>query len=301
MRLSTNNFISLWIFLELNLLSFIIWGFSSKDKPLILKYFLIQRFFSILILSFYFFQLIFIKQAIFLLLFSSIILSKLGTPPIYLWFINISSKANYKTLFLLCTIQKIIPIFILYSALPHLYFTWTVLTILLTIKRLHRLIHLKKILAFSSIFNLTWIFLSFNNFNLIIIFFIIYIVNLLNLIVLLLKTQKSELISDFYSLNLPRTQIYITFLNLLNIMGIPPFLGFLRKILIIENFIFYKPNILILNLILLANIFLIFIYTRIFFLMNTLSISFLTIKPYIFKTLHILIFSIYASLLLLTL
>lgn len=262
------------------------WGFSRKDQSLIIKYFLIQRFFSILLFSFYFLQLIFFKQPLIIIFFSFIILSKLGTPPIFMWFINLCARANYKTLFLLCTLQKIIPTFILYTLISEIYQIWILITILVVIKGIHRLIHIKKIFAFSSIFNLVWIFLSFNNFNLIIIFFFIYMINLISLVYILLKNQKAELISDFYKLNFNSTITYNTFFNLLNIIGIPPFLGFLSKILIIENFIFFKPNLLTLTFILFTNIYIIFVYTRIFFLLNTLTLPLSAVKNHLVNFLN---------------
>ena len=102
-------------------------------------------------------------QNIFYFLMSLILLSKIGLPPLFIWFIRICVFSKLNTLFVISTIQKIIPLYI-YSRLNFtVWKIWFFLTTFIIFKNLYNLVFLKKILAYSSIFNLLWMLLVNNN------------------------------------------------------------------------------------------------------------------------------------------
>lgn len=277
--ISIKSFISLWVFIEINLIRYLIWQYSIKDCVSMVKYFLIQAFFSSNLLFLFLIIIIPLKFEIVYFLFMFIILRKLGTPPIFIWFINFCLIAKIKNLLLASTIQKLIPFFILYNFTFKIYWYWVNLIVLCVCLRLHRSLNIKKILAFSALFNIIWVLMALSSIFIILIFMLFYGLNLLLLVKIIEKRTKSNLFSDLVLNHQNKMYILCFFRVLVRIIGMPPFNGFFTKILILE-FILNKniEFLIILSLVLLCNIFLIFAYFRLIFLSLTLQANFNSLK-----------------------
>lgn len=145
--------------------------------------------------------------------------------------------------------------------------------------RLHRSLNIKKILAFSALFNIIWVLMALSSIFIILIFMLFYGLNLLLLVKIIEKRTKSNLFSDLVLNHQNKMYILCFFRVLVRIIGMPPFNGFFTKILILE-FILNKniEFLIILSLVLLCNIFLIFAYFRLIFLSLTLQANFNSLK-----------------------
>ena len=153
-------------------------------------------------------------------------------PPLFIWYVNIITIARFQIIFFLRTYQKLLPLFRRFFFFSNLRFVFLLRTFICILGSRIQLI-VKKLLAFSSIFNLLWIFLVLENLLIVYLFFFIYMF----LILWVCKTFKSlknkELISDIFLIRITENQKIMIILRILSLAGIPPFLIFNGKILII--------------------------------------------------------------------
>lgn len=169
-----------------------------------------------------------------LLLLISIIL-KLGAAPFQAWFILVIQGIDWFKSFILLTWQKLAPLFII----NYIYFNSNYIIIAAAISSIVGAIgglnqtSLKKILAFSSVNHLGWIFiiLHLNN-NILKYYFIIYIFIISFCIIFLNLNSLFNLNQNFSNL-----QIIIFVIRFLSLGGLPPFLGFFPKWIIIQQLI----------------------------------------------------------------
>lgn len=272
--ISSSNWISIWIGLELNLFSIIpIINIKSSIYTIesTIKYFLIQAFASILLLtililkSFYF-----IINRNFILLIPLII--KLRVIPFHLWLPSIIEGLNWITCFLILTWQKISPIIIIsyLNIDKNLLFVF----ILLRINSIFGINQnsIRKIIAISSINNRSWILIAIIiNEELWLNYFLIYsIINLLIIIIFFkyninyINQLKFFNINFFFKLNL--------LILIFSIIGLPPILGFLIKWILIQNIIYLKFYSILIILITLTIINLFFYLKICYFLLFNFNI-----------------------------
>nr|NP_542494.1 NADH dehydrogenase subunit 2 [Thyropygus sp. DVL-2001]AAL18228.1 NADH dehydrogenase subunit 2 [Thyropygus sp. DVL-2001] len=245
--LSSSSWMMAWTGLEINMLAFIpiIMTNTKLSNESALKYFFIQATGSIII----FLSTIILMQANFstsmdvsnLLANSLIPLAlalKLGAAPMHFWFPQMVEGLSWLALSLLLTWQKMAPLFLMssYSLLTTLIYVMVVLSAITgAMGGLNQLL-LKKILAYSSINHLAWMIMSaMISMNILLTYFIIYIIITLMIILLLMSnnlTHLSQLMANQYSLSLIAVGL---FLNLLSLGGLPPFLGFLPKWLVLMS------------------------------------------------------------------
>lgn len=264
LSLRSTSFLVSWIFLELNIIVFLLWGFTRNNKFVSVKYFFIQRIFSVRILAFFlnynfiFFSL-FCKFMILILL-----LGKLGLPPLFLWFVNIRVFRRLEILFILFSIQKFIPLYLL-SRIFFLEKYLYIFTIFIRILGSSIQILLKKLLAYSSIINLLWIFLILNNFLFVILYIFLYIINLFLFFSFIKNSFISENIWDLNIRNIRFLKLIIIIIIILRLIGIPPFLGFHGKIIVFLSLPNHNWLLFFYFYILLFRFFLIYFYFRIIF------------------------------------
>ena len=271
----------MWISLELNILRFlpIISSKIRLELENAIKYFLIQRWASIIFLLRFFFLAY--LNSLYLLIIIRIFM-KVGIAPFHIWFISILKTRSLYILILLSSIQKIIPVIILRNIkINYNYlFLFLILNIFFIVIILPGTLRLNKILALSSINNLAWILISIiMSTKLFFLFILIYTYLLIGFTIF----YKSYRINIFIQINriniLDKIILIMLFMSL---GGLPPLLGFLRKYLIIK-FIIYNINWLFILLIVFRSLYLLYFYiSRIYFFLTYMPSLKLTIKVEIF-------------------
>nr|YP_009172204.1 NADH dehydrogenase subunit 2 [Kamimuria chungnanshana]ALF36413.1 NADH dehydrogenase subunit 2 [Kamimuria chungnanshana] len=247
--ISANSWFGAWIGLEINLLSFIplmTYTTNSMSSEASLKYFLTQALASAtLLFSVIFAALIFSLPNTLLTLnpflnslIASSLLLKMGAAPFHFWFPGVMEGINWMNGFMLMTWQKIAPLMLLSYNLSLNTFSTLVIILSILIGSLGGLnqTSLRKILAYSSINHIGWLIaalvLQENIWN---IYFVTYSF-LTATIIIMLQLFSISHINQTFSLNSIEPIIkFSLFTSLLSLGGLPPFLGFLPKWIVIQN------------------------------------------------------------------
>lgn len=252
--ISTSNWLSIWIGLELNLFSIIpIINFKSSIYSIeaTIKYFLIQAFASILLLIFLINKnLLFFNNNNILILIPLLI--KLRLIPFHLWLPSIIEGLNWISCLLIITWQKITPLIII--SYLNINKSLIFLITLISINSIFGLNQnsIRKIIAISSINNTTWIlFAILINENLWINYFLIY--SILNfLIIKIFNNYNINYINQIKLFNLNFFFKLNILILILSIIGLPPIIGFLIKWILIKTLIYNNIYFIIIILIILT-------------------------------------------------
>lgn len=238
--ISANTWFSIWIGLELNLFGFvpiILASSLNQEKEAACKYFLAQAapsavFLMCLILS--------PQVSPALVPLSLALVIKLGAAPCHQWLPSVISRIAWPQGWILVTIQKVAPIFILIEI------TNRVPTLLILVASLSSIVGgvgginqtlLRSIIAYSSIGHIGWIIgamlTSINTATLYLISYIL-IVSTTILSLALLKITSVCLSS---SITKHPALLLITAVSFINIGGLPPLFGFFIKASVIKALI----------------------------------------------------------------
>nr|YP_009092243.1 NADH dehydrogenase subunit 2 [Ceracris versicolor]AHV78315.1 NADH dehydrogenase subunit 2 [Ceracris versicolor] len=248
LSISSNTWIGIWMGLEINLLSFIPMLANNKNMMMnesAIKYFIVQAMASTMLL----FSILLIqmkmpinweKEIIPSMMISSSLLLKIGAAPFHFWFPEVMSMSSWINCLILMTWQKIAPMMVLSYCIQMSTFMFMINILSIIIGALGGLnqTSLRQILAYSSISHLGWmissLIISENIWEL---YFIIYS-TLSMIMVLLFKNMNLFFLNQIYSSNNMKTEIkFMMFLSLLSLGGLPPFLGFLPKWIIMQMMI----------------------------------------------------------------
>nr|YP_010021210.1 NADH dehydrogenase subunit 2 [Schizoneuraphis gallarum]QOK36250.1 NADH dehydrogenase subunit 2 [Schizoneuraphis gallarum] len=254
LTISSMNWLSMWMGLELNLFSIIpIMNFNLSIYSIesTMKYFLIQAFASILLLMFL------INKSMFFIINNNmlIILSlmmKLSLMPFHLWLPSLIEGLNWMSCMLLMTWQKISPLIMISYLNSNKTMIFIITMIFLNPIFGMNQNSIRKILAMSSINNTSWmLFAMLMNETIWINYFIIY--SMLNFMIITILSKfninyinqlKFFNINFFFKINL--------FMLILSIMGLPPMLGFIMKWMLIKTLMYNQMNLIMLMLIILT-------------------------------------------------
>ena len=260
-----NSRFIIWLRLEINMLRFlpIISSGLNIELENSVKYFLIQRWASIIFLISYFFCSYFINSIRILLILSIFI--KLGISPFHTWFISILKTCSLYILMLLSSLQKIIPLIILNNVFFffRIFYFCIIMTIIFLVIILSSVININKLLALSSLGNILWLISSnLLSLKLMILFLTIYVFLLMG-IYLFYNSFYYNLFIQINRINFfDKIIIVLLFISL---GGMPPLLGFLRKFLILK-IIFIYENLILFLIIIFSSLVLLYHYmSRIYF------------------------------------
>nr|YP_010472497.1 NADH dehydrogenase subunit 2 [Nipponoharpalus discrepans]UVG42121.1 NADH dehydrogenase subunit 2 [Nipponoharpalus discrepans] len=247
--ISSYTWLGTWMGLEINLLSFIPL-LKKKNNPYSsessIKYFLVQAMastiflFSILMtmmMNNLISNMLYVNMFLVMLINSSLLL-KMGAAPFHFWFPEIIEGMNWINSLVLMTWQKIAPMMLLSYTIK--FQNYIILIILLStlVGSLGGLnqTSLRKIMAYSSINHLGWMLSSFLNSNTIwLIYFLMYTFISMSLIYMF-NMFKIFYMKQMYTFMNKNLLIKFSFLlNLLSLGGLPPFLGFFPKWMIIQH------------------------------------------------------------------
>lgn len=279
LSISSRSWFGCWLGLELNLLSFIpliTTKLHSYLSEAAIKYFLVQALAStVLIISAS--ALLFNPELSHIIILLSLIL-KLGAAPMHFWFPQVIEGLSWPQAFILLTIQKLAPIFLI----SYLTFSEALINIILYFALISSVIGalgglnvtiIRKLIAFSSINHISWILIAIYIRDIYwLLYFSLYCLTSGSVIIILYSTQSFS-ISDI--LNQSRKKIYLNILvpiNILSLGGLPPFLGFIPKWALIQ---FISQDLIIFPLAVLlgSSLITLYFYIRLFIPLTLISFS----------------------------
>nr|YP_009740745.1 NADH dehydrogenase subunit 2 [Fruhstorferiola omei]QID03720.1 NADH dehydrogenase subunit 2 [Fruhstorferiola omei] len=283
LSISSNSWFGVWMGLEINLLSFTPMLANNKNMMMnesSIKYFIVQAMastmllFSILLIQMKYpmgWEMEFIPS----MMVSSSLLLKIGAAPFHFWFPEVMGTSTWINCLMLMTWQKIAPMMVLSYCIQLSKFMFVIIISSIIIGALGGLnqTSLRQLLAYSSISHLGWMISSLMvSENIWEMYFIIY--SLLSMImVLLFKQMNLFFLNQIYSSTNMKTEIkFMMFLSLLSLGGLPPFLGFLPKWIVMQSLVENNMTIMMTIMVMLTMITL-YYYMRISFSALILSYS----------------------------
>nr|UZH35948.1 NADH dehydrogenase subunit 2 [Phlugiolopsis punctata] len=274
--ISSTSWLGVWMGLEINLLSFI--PLMSNAKNILsteasLKYFLIQAIasslllFSLIMMFLMSNMSILLNHKVFPLLISSALLLKLGAAPFHFWFPATMEGLNWWNNLILMTWQKIAPLMLLSYLISMNTFFSVIIISSIGIGSLGGLnqTSLRKLMAYSSINHLGWMIAAMaSGENLWELYFLIYFFLSAAIIFMFNTFQCFHINQNFLLMNNDPKIKFCMFTLLLSLGGLPPFLGFLPKWLIIQAMAELN-SLLIITLMVITTLITLFYYIRITF------------------------------------
>nr|YP_010046647.1 NADH dehydrogenase subunit 2 [Aedes rubrithorax]QPJ78578.1 NADH dehydrogenase subunit 2 [Aedes rubrithorax] len=247
--ISSNSWLGAWMGLEINLLSFIPLMNEGKKNLMAsessLKYFLTQAFASSILLFAIILMMLFFNNNWMMnnnfndLLILSTLLLKSGAAPFHFWFPGVMEGLNWINSLILMTWQKIAPMMLISYNMNYNFFLISIILSMIigALGGLNQT-SLRKLMAFSSINHLGWMLMAMMNNELLwLTYFILYSILSMS-IILMFNNFKLFHFNQIFNFSMMNPTIkFFMFLNLLSLGGLPPFLGFLPKWLVIQNMI----------------------------------------------------------------
>nr|WNL54199.1 NADH dehydrogenase subunit 2 [Microcerotermes sikorae]WNL54225.1 NADH dehydrogenase subunit 2 [Microcerotermes sikorae] len=246
---SSNSWLGAWMGLEINLMSFIPLMSSVKNMyntEASLKYFIVQVLASATLL----FMVVMSTLTEDLFTFESNpytpmiictpLLLKSGAAPLHWWFPGVMEGLSWENCALLMTVQKAAPLMLMSYLIEINAFTLSIIllsTIVGSIGGLNQT-SMRKILTYSSINHTGWMLIALTTSeNLWLMYFMIYSTLALT-VVSAIKLSGTSFINQTMMTNKDTTLMkFMMFTSLLSLGGLPPFLGFLPKWIVIQAMI----------------------------------------------------------------
>nr|YP_010271058.1 NADH dehydrogenase subunit 2 [Spinactaletes boneti]UJY98016.1 NADH dehydrogenase subunit 2 [Spinactaletes boneti] len=242
MAVSAPNWVTAWIGLEINMMSFIpllSTPPTNKSAEASIKYFMNQALAS----SIFLFSILTVlsnktpSTSMSLVIAMPMILAlatKSGMAPTHFWFPQVAKMIPWAQNTILFTWQKIAPIILMSLTNSFLVKSIIIMSAIVGAVGAFNHTNMKLILTFSSIMNGSWmlsaIMMSMYAWM---IYFIAYSIMIISLTQILQKNNSTEILSFNKSQNSKFTKISLVII-MLSLAGMPPFLGFNIKILIIN-------------------------------------------------------------------
>nr|APX40824.1 NADH dehydrogenase subunit 2 [Phaedon tumidulus] len=246
--IASYSWFSMWIGLEINLLSIIPLLKSPKSlypTEAILKYFITQALASTILMFSIITNLnleiiLSSPNSWMMMMMNSALLTKMGAAPFHAWFPEVMEGLNWMNSFIMLTWQKIAPM-ILFSY--NLSMTSFISFIIITSAIISGILgcnqtSLRKIMAYSSINHISWMLASMMSMkSMWILYFSIYSIISSNIIIIFKYLNTFTLKQLFLSLTSNKLIKFFFTMNFLSLAGLPPFLGFFPKWLVVNKLI----------------------------------------------------------------
>nr|YP_009560383.1 NADH dehydrogenase subunit 2 [Peckia resona]QAB06044.1 NADH dehydrogenase subunit 2 [Peckia resona]QAB06057.1 NADH dehydrogenase subunit 2 [Peckia resona] len=241
--ISANSWLGAWMGLEINLLSFIPLMSDNKlmSTEASLKYFLTQALASSVFL---FATILFLLNSSMMnsnffmemMIFSSLLL-KSGSAPFHFWFPNVMEGLSWLNALILMTWQKIAPLMLIsYIIFKPLIITSIILSSLIGALGGLNQTSLRKLMAYSSINHLGWMLAAMYDSNLLWMTYFMFYTFLTFSMIFMFNMFKTSHVTQLFTLSFhSKVMKFFLFFNLLSLGGLPPFLGFLPKWMVIQS------------------------------------------------------------------
>nr|YP_010265400.1 NADH dehydrogenase subunit 2 [Cyphoderus aff. similis]UIR97912.1 NADH dehydrogenase subunit 2 [Cyphoderus aff. similis] len=236
---SANNWFTVWLGLEINLMSMIpimINKVNQLCSEASIKYFITQALASVMLIFSSTINLFMSSMNLEMINIMLIIalLMKSGMAPFHTWFPQVISSMNWIQSLTLFTWQKVAPLLLLTSS-ASIYITAAAISsaVIGSISGFNQTI-MKLLLTFSSVSHSGWMVLACSiNFKLWMIYFMIYSLLVTSIITLICNKYSKVIEINYINQSL---FFKITWVSLIfSLGGLPPLLGFLSKLLVINK------------------------------------------------------------------
>nr|YP_009228430.1 NADH dehydrogenase subunit 2 [Idioscopus nitidulus]AKU47317.1 NADH dehydrogenase subunit 2 [Idioscopus nitidulus] len=233
LSLSSNNWVMIWLGMELSLMSFVplINNSLMISSESAMKYFIVQSVSS----SMFILGMVMMLTKPYFNYEMIIVLSmmmKMGAAPFHTWLLSMIEGLDYAALFILFTFMKIVPMIIIMDMnMSSSLFIMTSLIVGSMFGLTQNSV--RKILSYSSIFNMGFMIYSLSNMSLWFLYFSLYSINLLFFTLVLNYNNinyLNQLVLNCYG---EKSKLCIWTL-MLSSGGMPPMMGFWGKLVIIE-------------------------------------------------------------------
>nr|AIY61620.1 NADH dehydrogenase subunit 2 [Nasutitermes takasagoensis]AQP28530.1 NADH dehydrogenase subunit 2 [Nasutitermes matangensis]AQP30687.1 NADH dehydrogenase subunit 2 [Nasutitermes matangensis] len=246
---SSNSWLGAWMGLEINLMSFIPLMSNVKNMyntEASLKYFIVQVLASATLLFMVAMKTLtedlftFESSTYMPMIICTPLLLKSGAAPLHWWFPGVMEGLSWENCALLMTVQKAAPLMLMSYLIEINVFTMSIIllsTIVGSIGGLNQT-SMRKILTYSSINHTGWMLIALTTSeNLWMVYFMIYSTLALT-VVSAIKLSGVSFINQTMLTNKETTLMkFMMFTSLLSLGGLPPFLGFLPKWIVIQAMI----------------------------------------------------------------
>nr|QFK69048.1 NADH dehydrogenase subunit 2 [Phymatostetha signifera] len=235
---SSNNWLSGWMGLEINLMSFIPIMYSKLNyysSESSMKYFIIQSSSSMILLLGIILTSLKINMNISMMVMTCGLLTKLGVAPFHMWVPSIMEGINWINCLILSTWQKIAPLILIsYSINNNMLIIPAIFSLLIgSIGGLNQS-SIKKLMAYSSINNIGWILISMlMSMMTWINYFMIYSL-MISMFMYLLNKENINYINQCFMSTFKSINKIFFLIMLLSMGGMPPMLGFMPKWMVIQ-------------------------------------------------------------------
>nr|YP_009186445.1 NADH dehydrogenase subunit 2 [Paraplea frontalis]AHL44229.1 NADH dehydrogenase subunit 2 [Paraplea frontalis] len=241
--MSSNNWMSMWMGMEMNLVTFMPIMFKTKNNlssESMMMYFLTQAMGSmIMLMSILMMNNMFMNETIMynmtIIMLMSIMI-KMGAAPMHSWMPEVMNKMNWTSNTILMTWQKIAPMIMMSNMYINMYIISTITMIGTIIGAMGGLnqTSVRKIMAYSSISHIAWMIMcmKFNNEM-----WMYYLMMYSMMVVMMTITfnKKSIMYTNQMMLtnmtNMEKMNYVIMFMSM---GGMPPTMGFLPKWMVIQ-------------------------------------------------------------------
>nr|YP_010610465.1 NADH dehydrogenase subunit 2 [Cyphonia clavata]WAP90797.1 NADH dehydrogenase subunit 2 [Cyphonia clavata] len=274
--LCSNNWMSMWLGMEISLMTFLPM-MSSKLKTTsesCMKYYIIQSLSSSIMMMGIIMMSMKINSE---MLITMAILMKLGMTPFHSWMISIMEGMSYQIMTLLFTLMKLAPMNMISWMNVNLQIPVMLGMMISSLSALNQN-SLKKILCYSSIYNMSLMLTSNQMWNIWMSFMTMY--SMMTMIVMKILSEKNiNFVNQMMIKNEKKMMKTEMWIMILMMGGLPPSTSFLLKIMVIQNLMQYKQYMMIV-IIILTSCLSMFFYMRI----STLSMSsYMSTPKWMFK------------------
>nr|AWV84394.1 NADH dehydrogenase subunit 2 [Tettigades dumfriesi] len=273
---SSGNWLSCWLGIEINLISFLPIMMDSSSiysSESMIKYFIVQSMGS----SLMFLSIILMNSLLPMLYFMvSSLMIKVGCPPFHMWFPSVMEGLSWMNCFILSTIQKLIPMVLISYLMMNFMVVFIIMACIWGSIGGLSYSSLRKIVAYSSIYNLGWIIVGANMFmHSWLIYYLVYSLTLF-MLCYLFSLYNLNYLNQFFLIYNNFYSWLLTMVLFMSMGGLPPFLGFIPSMFMIYSLVnseFY----MVCMFLLMSSLIVLFFYLRIVFtglMINSLSLKF---------------------------
>nr|AUW38582.1 NADH dehydrogenase subunit 2 [Eurygaster dilaticollis] len=239
LTLSSNNWVSMWMGLEINMMAFIpLISNKNKSSSQAMMIYLLTQSISSMILMFSIIMFHLTEMELFNNLMLISLLIKLGAAPFHMWLPEIMTKMSWSSSAVLMTWQKLAPLDMINSlnySNKIMYMSIMLSVMVGALGGLNQL-SMRKIMGYSSINHLGWMMSMSKMKNNWMIYLIVYSMMVMMLCWMFHQYNMIH-VNQMNSLDMTMTEKMNYFMAMMSLGGLPPFLGFLPKWLVIQTMI----------------------------------------------------------------